>query len=191
MKKYYEIECDNKSIIKELMNLRIKVENLESKIKKIEVCEKEDKEDDTSIEICKKEFDATKDHIFLLSIEEYEKYKNKIPNANYEWWLRSPDNYPRHGAIVGPGGSVCDVGLYVHCTNVAVRPVINFSRFEHDYPKVGERIIKYNFPWIVIGEGLAIAEVPIVFRKFDEKSNDYENSEMRRFLLDWLKERIR
>lgn len=191
MKKYYEIECNNAFIIKELMKLRIKVENLESKIKEVEAYKKEDKEDDISIEICKKEFDATKDHIFLLSIEEYEKYKDKIPKIDCWWWLRSPGNYPYQAAIVGKGGVFYDVGIYVHGNDGAVRPVVNFSRFEHDYPKIGERIIKYNFPWIVIDEGLAIAEVPIAFRRFDEKSNDYENSEIRQFLLDWYEERIR
>ena len=179
------------------MNLRIKVENLESKMKKIEVCEKEDKEGDTSIEICKKEFDATKDHIFLLSIEEHKKYKDKIPLVRCWWWLRSPGDSSRSAADVDLDGSVYGFGSYVHCSNLAVRPALRLENRELGHFNLvdpsfcGQRLIKYNFPWIYIGDGLAIAEVPIAFKRFDEKSSDYENSEIRRFLLDWLKERMR
>lgn len=40
----------------------------------------------------------------------------------------------------------------------------------------------------MIDKDLAIAEVPIAFRRFSKKSNNYEISEMRKYLLEWIEE---
>ena len=123
----------------------------------------------------------------LLSAEEYEKYKDKIPHINCWWWLRSPGLYSDITIGVSGGGSICDYGHGVSYSYGAVRPVLKMS--DGRKYKIGERVILYDFPWIIIDEGLAIAEVPIAFRRFDEKSNDYENSEIKKFLNNWLERR--
>lgn len=125
--------------------------------------------------------------INLLSAEEYKKYEDRIPHINCWWWLRSPGYDSSHAALVYFYGSVYDRGLSVHTSLVAVRPALKIS--DGRKYKIGERVILYNFPWIIINEGLAIAEVPIAFRRFDEKSNDYENSEIKKFLNDWFERR--
>lgn len=124
------------------------------------------------------------DEIFLLSAEEYEEYKDVIPKFDCWWWLRSPGDDSFDAAYVCCDGSVYhdDVIYDDYC----VRPVLRLKSC--NFP-IGLRIIKHNFPWIVIDGDLAIAEVPIATHRFDEKSNNYETSEIRQFLLNWIKNR--
>lgn len=129
------------------------------------------------------------DEIFLLSIEEYKKYSNIIPEINTFWWLRSPGNSAYEAAFVYCDGTIMDDGNRVTFNNAAIRPALRLSNQEYKNLKLGDIFIKYKFPWIKMSEDIAIAETPIAFRRFDEKSNDYENSEIRQFLLNWIKER--
>ena len=141
------------------------------------------------------------DEIFLLSSEEYNKYKSNIPLINAWWWLRSPDNssdYSDLVAFVCEDGSAFNYGSRVSRSNGTVRPAIRLTnheplgvgaKYRDCVYHVGDRFIKYNFPWIVIDDNLAIAEVPIAFRRFDKESTDYGHSEIRRFLLDWKENR--
>lgn len=132
------------------------------------------------------------DKIFLLSVEEYEKYKERIPYIKCWWWLRSPGSELHYAMNVTYDGSAHNSVDYdyVNYSDVAVRPVIRREAIDNilDW-QIGNRIVKYDFPWFVIDKDLAIAEVPISFHKFDTESNDYENSEIRKFLFDWLKDR--
>lgn len=125
--------------------------------------------------------------INLLSAEEYEKYRDRIPHINCWWWLQSPGCSSDRAATVHSDGSVLYDGYFVDRSNGAVYPALKIS----DYRKyeIGKRVVLYSFPWIIIDEGLAIAEVPIAFHKFDAKSNDYENSEIKKFLNDWFERR--
>lgn len=127
------------------------------------------------------------DNIFLLSTEEYEKYKDKIPTINCWWWLKSPGNLSNHIACVRTDGSISNLGNYVDGDDVAVRPALRFSA---PSTTIGERKLFFDFPWVVIDKGLAIAEVPIGFHRFDVESNDYEKSEIRKFLFEWMDKRL-
>lgn len=136
------------------------------------------------------------DPIFLLSTEEYEKYKDAIPQINESWWLRSPGHGSRYAgcrqdsryaACINDDSILLKDGYLINNTDgMGVRPVVKNQAISDLY-KVGKTILINNFPFIVIDkrEGLAIAEVPISFGKFDDDSNDYENSYIRKFLLDW------
>ena len=126
------------------------------------------------------------DKLFLLSINEYKTYKAKIPHINTWWWLRSPGGDSRSAAGVDDDGSVDYYGDFVYFNDFAVRPAL---KLESNNLQIGDRIAKYQFPWIYIGDNLAIAEVPIAFRWFDAKDSNYETSEIKKFLNDWLKER--
>ena len=129
------------------------------------------------------------DEIFLLSADEYIKYEPNILHIRCWWWLRSPGYYSDYAASVRLDGSIYLNGDNVRCGNDAVRPALRISNLESSNLKVGDRFVKYDFPWIKIDDNLAIAEVPISFHSFDEKSNDYKTSEIRKFLLNWIDER--
>lgn len=64
------------------------------------------------------------DYIGLLSCEEYEKYKEKIPKVNSAWWLRPPGLNTGDAAIVSSGGYVDDFGLSVGLDYFGVRPAL-------------------------------------------------------------------
>lgn len=127
------------------------------------------------------------DEIFLLSTEEYEKYKDKIPAIYYGWWwLRSPGRYSNQAAIVYGSGSINYNGNYVYADG-AVRPALKLKG-EYD---VGARVVLYDFPWIVIDKNVAIAEVPIGFVVFNNtnEDNSYCSSSIRAYLKKWLENR--
>lgn len=129
------------------------------------------------------------DKIFLLSKEEYKQHKDAIPTVKMCWWLRSPSaDFARGAGVVDYDGAVHD--HYV-LDDWSVRPALHLESSESSNLKIGDRLVRADFPWIVIGDGLAIAEVPIGFWRFDENSNDYETSEIRKKLLAWWEERTK
>ena len=115
----------------------------------------------------KKSIGFKDDEIFLLSKEEYEKYKDVIPKVNCCWWLRSPGHYSDSAASVNYVGFVDYYGDCVDYDNDAVRPAAKIPNINISNLKIGDRFIMSNFPWIVIDTDLAIAEVPIAFDKFE------------------------
>lgn len=131
----------------------------------------------------------TVDEIFLLSVDEYRKYIDVIPQIENWWWLRTPGAYEKYVAMINRNGSITERGEYVNFCWMCVRPALTITDDDFVKLKVGERYAKYDFPWIKIDNTLAIAEVPIGFRRFDTESNDYEKSEVRQYILNWLKQR--
>lgn len=139
------------------------------------------------------------DPIFLLSKEEYERYKSKIPPICCWWWLRLPGYNSIFASLVSRSGFVYDACNCIHNDSGAIRPTIKMKEIRrllyngstYMGAKNG-RFFALGATWKVIDEekGLAIAEVPIMFSRFDEESNDYKKSEVRKNLLDWYKERI-
>ena len=127
--------------------------------------------------------------LFLLSVEEYEKYKRVIPVICSRWWLRSPGRLSYDATLVALDGSVPTYGFSVDYTN-GIRPALRVSKSEISNLQIGDRKIYYDFPFIKIDEDLLIAEVPIAFDKFDDESNDYETSYVKRFLEEWKEGRL-
>lgn len=76
------------------------------------------------------EYGKCEDKVSLLTVDEYRKYRNLIPNTkDYWWWLVSPwstpcNDYKRAVAVVSSAGIIYD---YSCNNNVGVRPVCIFS----------------------------------------------------------------
>lgn len=137
------------------------------------------------------------DPIFLLSVDEYEKHKNKISNGSFCWWLRSPGEDSNQATNVYCSGNVNYDGRSVDCDNEPVRPAIKISAIRsllyNGSTYCGAKNGKFfalGATWEIIDEDLAIAEMPIMFSRFDDESNFYATSEVRKKLLDWYKERV-
>lgn len=122
--------------------------------------------------------------LFLLSVEEYEKYKDVIPVIGSWWWLRSPGYFSNGAAGVDSDGSV-DAGGYGVNDARGIRPAFRVQKSEILNLQIGDRKSCYDFPFVKIDDDLLIAEVPIAFDKFDDDSNDYEKSYVKRFLEKW------
>jgi len=133
------------------------------------------------------------DCIYLLSIEEYEKYKDKIPKFSCWWWLRSPGLDQNYAVFVYLYGAINNFGNYVNNVNLCVRPVLNISNLKsfnrHHTFIDNDTLVHCGITWKRIDTDLFIAEVPIATHRFDAISNDYQTSEVRQFLLDWYEER--
>lgn len=127
------------------------------------------------------------DMLFLLSVEEYEKYKDKIDNLGVWWWLRSSGYDSNIVAGVTYDGTVIPNGSYVNST-YDVRPALHYESIENE-------IILANKPsyffwkgnrWKIIDEEnkIAISDRVLLKAQFDTKSNNYENSKIRKKLLE-------
>lgn len=134
----------------------------------------------------KKKDGVCADCIFLLSTEEYEKYKDKIPHINSWWWLRSPSSSSTRAAYISIDGNATKYGASVNYIR-AIRPALRCIAGQ--WKVADNRIFRCGMTWIKIDENLYIAEVPIAFRRFDGDSNNYQTSEIRQFLLNWCEER--
>ena len=64
--------------------------------------------------------------LFLLSVEEYERYKDSIPLVKEYWWLRSPGKYSNYGAYVKSDCSVYLIGTEVEYEG-GIRPALWLS----------------------------------------------------------------
>lgn len=77
------------------------------------------------------EYGKCEDKVSLLTVDEYRKYRNLIPNTkDYWWWLVSPwsipcNDYKRAVAVVSSAGGICNS----RCNDChdGVRPVCIFS----------------------------------------------------------------
>ena len=126
--------------------------------------------------------------IFLLSIEEYEKYRNLIPVIDNYWWLRSPGDHSYSATAVGEYGSVIMSGNGIEFDDYAVRPALRISNLKSFGVKPGDTLEIFDRDWIVLDKDLVISEEEIGEYLFDEESNDYETSEIKRSLENWLRE---
>lgn len=68
--------------------------------------------------------------LFLLSKDEYEKYRSKIPRIKDYWWLRSPGHFADNALYVFGGGTTSDCGTGVNfiLVNLGVRPALRLRR---------------------------------------------------------------
>ena len=149
--------------------------------------------------------------ITLLSYEEAKKLPEEIlqcktpegyvgfnaSNGNCYWWLRSPGYYCYDAANVSFGGWGYDDSNDV-CSNLAVRPALqNFTSDEiAEMPKTKKGYVKYlGTKWIDISEYLGY---PCLLKetclkeahRFDAEINDYEKSEIKKFIEDWFEKRL-
>lgn len=75
------------------------------------------------------EYGTCKDKVSLLTVDEYRKHRALIPNANYWWWMITPDSTKCNDdttwvRVVSPSGLICN---YICNFNYGVRPFCIFS----------------------------------------------------------------
>ena len=129
--------------------------------------------------------------ITLLSIEEYERYHDLIPlHASY-WWLRSPYSYDSDCA-----GFVDDYGIidhrYVGDSGVGVSPAL-ICNLKSLNLKPRDIINFTGYIWTVISDKYIQCDDIIGETAFREDwkatdANDYEKSDVKKWLENWAKE---
>lgn len=126
------------------------------------------------------------DIIFLLSVDEYEAYKYKIPELWGTYWLRTKGKYDNTAMYYYSGGTVERVGDSVDKRKL-IAPALKYESL--DIQRVTKHSFSYkNMLWNIIDEDRKIAMIEdyIDLSVFDEESNDYETSDVRTFLLNWI-----
>lgn len=124
----------------------------------------------------------------LLSGGEYVKYKDVIPLWDEWWWLCSTGSRPTNASSVGPYGSidycgVCDSGVYV-------RPALIISNLKSYDLSVGDKFKAVSHTWTVISDNIALCDGNIGKHCFNsnpkkENSNDYETSDVKKYINEW------
>ena len=118
--------------------------------------------------------------ITLLSVEEWQKTEKikSVPRFTNQWWLRSPGYYSSYACGVNYVGYVYDY-YYTDFTNVGVRPAFKIPNLESG---IGDKIFVCNTLCTVIDKDYVLSDTVICLHQFDEKTNVYENSEIKRFI---------
>ena len=127
--------------------------------------------------------------LFLLSIEECEKYRELIHNACNWWWLRSRGELCDTVCAVRPEGSIFFGGAYVYCDNVCIRPAFKSKKLASNFD-VGDRYCSKDNLWIYLGDDIFISKYVVTFSKFDDKSNDYDKSYIKNVTLKNLEDEL-
>lgn len=126
--------------------------------------------------------------ITLLSREEAEALPVEMRTKGNRWWLRSP--YKRHGdgaGFVGLRGILNYSGVVIEYVGVSPALILNP---ESSNLVPGDRFRLWGYNWTMITEDKALCDKWIAERRFDAKSNDWEKSELKAWLEDWLMERM-
>lgn len=128
------------------------------------------------------------DVIFLLSKDEYEEYRECIPQLNLIWWLRSPDDCHQFLVVI-----VFDDGSLYHSrvnrANICVRPALRTDKVKINESE--NNFVYCGITWVKISKNIAISELPIGRYNFNKNflDNDYKNSDIRKWLLEWHEKR--
>lgn len=130
--------------------------------------------------------------ITLLSIEEYEKYKENICAVKtWYWWLRSPGYDENYTAVVRGSGLVSHYGSSVDIT-YGVRPALIIN-LESSNLQISDKFKVKGYTWTVISDTLAICDEIIGEESFRDNlrapdANDYEASDVKKYIEEWWNE---
>ena len=124
------------------------------------------------------------EEVFLLSVEEWNNIVSSVPNIPVEldnfWWLRSPGHTDYCAAYVGGIGYVDFFGRRVDL-EFGVRPAFRISHLSGFKP--GDKItVSTKTVCTVICNDTALADSIVCKHRFDPKSNNYNNSEIKAYI---------
>ena len=126
--------------------------------------------------------------ITLLSIKEAKKLPREMREAECSWWLRSPGNIAYKAAFVY-GGIVDGNGHYV-ANDFGVRPVLKLKSSPF---KKGNSFSYKGYQWDMITDNTALCQSIVGKSPFRKDwraadANNYEASDIKKWLEDWWKE---
>lgn len=126
--------------------------------------------------------------ITLLSREEWEKAVSEVPNIPINtggwWWLRSPGYYSDSVCYVNYDGYVYDYYYYyTYITYIGVRPAFYIPHLSSNGCKPGDKItVGTKTVCTVISDDIALADNIVCKHRFDRSSNDWNASEIKKFI---------
>lgn len=132
--------------------------------------------------------------ITLLSVEEAKALPVEIRKyTNNNWWLRSSGDDRKASLVIGPVGGVYSIGYLVSWQR-GVRPALRVNLESSDL-QIGDKLTIFNRSWTVISKKLIFCDDIVgrsPFRKdWDASdSNDYEASDIKKWLEDWYADQV-
>ena len=138
------------------------------------------------------ELDITE--ITLLSVEEAKKAPEDLRAIGEWWWLRSPGLSGFRASFVNLDGYVYAGGSRVGISDTAVRPALRVSNLNSVNLQIGDEVALADHTWTVIPGGMALMNDIIGYHPFRKDwqakdANDYEKSDVKKYLEAWAKER--
>lgn len=127
----------------------------------------------------------------LLSIDEAEKLPDRLREHYNWWWLRSPGDYQGGAAYVYNDGSFYNYGYRVNGSDCCVRPALRINNLESSNLKIGDSFIFGGEEFEIVSDDLAFCKGDIGDHCFREdwqaeNANDYEKSDVKKFVDDWF-----
>lgn len=132
--------------------------------------------------------------ITLLSIEEYNKYRDLIPVHDSYWWLRSPNPFLLLAVYgVRSYDNEVDNKILVADEDIGISPALKISNLESSDLKIGNKFMFGGKIFTIISDDYAQCDEIIgkgVFRKdweiLDRDANDYEVSDVKKYINNWF-----
>ena len=125
----------------------------------------------------------------LLSMDEAEKLPLRLREYKNWWWLRSPGYGSEYATNIYCDGSINDLGSYANCYNT-VRPALKITNLEPSKFEIGN-VFTFGYKnFEIISDTLAFCTTDIGKHEFDLYSNNYEQSEIKRYVDAWF-EKVR
>lgn len=127
----------------------------------------------------------------LLSVDEASTLLTENDRAcGSWWWLRSPGFYQNLTAFVRSDSSVDAYGFYVRGGRGGVRPALKIENLVSANLKIRDEFYIGGQRFTIISGHLAFCESTIGHMRFDAMNNDYETSEIKKYVDDWFAETV-
>ena len=134
-------------------------------------------------------------YIALPSIADITNLPRSVLNYTESWWLQDKcrgDSYHVRG--VNKFGSIENQYVY---DKAAVRPILICSDLSSQYLNIGDYVTVFDLLWQYIGNNrVLLADYPLTEMEFVQEEdgapdpNNYDNSDIRVFLYNWLDKQI-
>ena len=138
----------------------------------------------------KQQIDIEIKGITLLSLDEAVQVPIEKLAIGSWWWLRSPGNDSNLVAGVSLDGWVGMIDNIVYYTDVVVRPALKITNPVSANLEIGDRIDALGYTWTYVLDGMALCDSSIGYHRFDKVSNEWETSELKRWLENWLTKKM-
>lgn len=127
----------------------------------------------------------------LLSAKEAKNLNKEILKADENWWLRSCGHRDGLAACVFGDRGYADYFGYLVNYSYGVRPALEISNLESSNLKIGDTITFGEHDFTIISDKYALCNEIVdkrVFREdyVAEDANDYEASDIKKFVDDWF-----
>ncbi|MBO7732368.1 MAG: hypothetical protein J6S67_07440 [Methanobrevibacter sp.] len=136
-----------------------------------------------AIKYTPKEIDVEIANISLLTVKEAKALPENIRRYVAGWWLQSPGYISFLASGVYNFGDVNINAYSVDDDDVCVRPAITISNARL---KIGDIITIQNKKYVAIASNRVLYDDKVVYHRFDASTNDYDNSEIKKIVDEWL-----